>query len=170
MDSSKLDAAAIDEIEPFTQELTGIVKVMQVQLATETCILDGTEVPTREDIVIPPPEDPEAVLRAMTGQNELSGGETKECQWNNVSETGYWTIDLTQNSTLESSNSASIAELFNQNCPIPQSVGPWSLVSMNSCEGKSDACGCVTGATNEPCACMEQTINVPMAGTPNEEK
>ena len=91
MDSSSLDATYIDEIEPFTVELTGIVQDMQIRLATEIRILEGTEEMTREDILIPPPADPEAVLRELTGQNELSGVETKEDQWSNASANGCWT-------------------------------------------------------------------------------
>ena len=170
MDSSKLDAAYLDEIEPFTEELTGIVRDMQALLATETRILEGTELPQREAIVIPPPEDPEAVLREIMGQNELSGGETKEGQWTNASAIGCWTTAPTHISTLESNSSACIAELFSQSCPIPQSSEVSLPVWTGSCEEKSDTCGCGTDASSGSCACMEQTINVPMAGTPNEEK
>lgn len=170
MDSSKLDATYLDEIEPFTCELAAIVRDMQVQMATETRILEGTEDLTREDIVIPPPADPEAVLRELTGQNELSGGETKEDQWKNVSASGCWTTGLTHTSTLESSSSVSIAKLFSQSCPIPQSRDMSLPVWTKSCEGKSDTCGCGTDATSECCDCMVQTINVPMAGIPSEEK
>jgi hypothetical protein len=168
--SSRLDATPLDAIQPFTQNLAEIVHEMQNQLATEMRILEGTEIPAREEITIPPPEDPEAVLRELTGQNELSESETKECQWSNASANGCWTTDPIPGSTLESSSSACIAELFSRNCPIRQSSDLSSSPSMNCSEGKLESCGCETDATNGSCACMEQTINVPMAGTLSEEK
>jgi hypothetical protein len=170
MDSSKLDAAYLDEIEPFTEELSGIVRDMQVLLATETRILEGTEDLTREEIVIPPPEDPEAVLRELTGQNELSGGETKECQWSNASANGCWTTGHTHDCIREFATSASTAAPSSLSYPMAQSSEVSLPVWTNSSEAKSDSCGCGTDATSESCACMEQTINVPTVGMPSEEK
>jgi len=170
MDSSKLDATYLDEIEPFTVELAAIVREMQTQLATETRILEGTDLPPREEITIPPPADPEAVLREITGQNELSGGETKECQWSNASANGCWTTGRIHGCIPELNTSASTVALSSPTYPIPQSSEVLLPVWTNCFEGKSESCGCATGATNESCDCMVQTINVPMAGTPSEEK
>lgn len=170
MESTKLDAAYLDEIEPFTTQLTDIVRDMQTQLVTETRILEGTEQLFREDIVIPPPADPEAVLRELTGQNELSGGETKEDQWSNVSRNGCWTIDPTRDCIPEFGSSVSTATPSNLNCPTPRSSAPLFRVLMSSSEETSAVCGCGTDATSESCDCMVQTISVPMAGTPSEEK
>lgn len=167
---SSTDGTMIDEIEPFMEELTGIVKEMQQLIPTETKILEGTDMPDREDIVIPRPENPEAILAAISGKNELSQGETKEDQWSSASPNGCLTTAPTHTSTFASSNSAFTAALFNQNCPIRRSNAASSPISQMSSEEMSGVCGCVTGVTNELCACMEQTISVPMAGTPNEEK
>lgn len=168
--SSRLDATYIDEIEPFTQELEGIVKEMQEKLATETRILEGTEDLTREDIIIPPPIHPEETLAILTGKNELSGGETKESQWTSDLLNGCSTTDPTLVSMLESNSSACIAELFNQNCPIPPSNEKSLPVLTRFYGERLESCGCGIDATNESCACMEQTISVPMVGMPSEEK
>ena len=170
--SSRLDATYIDEIEPFTTELTGMVIEMQDKLAVETRILEGTELPNREDVIIPPPVDPEQTLAILTGKtkNELSEGETKEEQWSSDLLSGCSTTDLIPISTLELNSSACIADLFDRNCPIQPSVVRLLPALTHSFAEKLESCGCETGATNESCACMEQTINVPMVGTPNEEK
>ena len=170
--SSRLDATYIEDIEPFSEELSGIVVEMQEKLTTETRILEGTEDLTREQIIIPPPINPEETLAILTGKskNELSSGETKEDQWNSVLLNGCSTTDLIPISTLESNSSACIADLFNRDCPIQPSVVRLLPASMYSFGATLEGCGCETDATNESCACMEQTINVPMAGTPSEEK
>jgi hypothetical protein len=167
---SSTDGTPLDEIEPFMEELTGIVKEMQQLIPTETRILEGTEMPIREDIVIPPPKNPQAILEALTGKNELSQGETKEDQWSNASPNGCLTIDRIRVYTRESDNSACIADLFNRSCPIRRSNAASSPMLTSSCEEMSGGCGCAIDVTKEHCACMEQTISVPMAGTPSEEK
>ena len=168
--SSRLDATYIDQIEPFTAELEGIVKEMQEKLATETRILEGTEVPDREVIIIPPPINPEETMAILTGKNELSGGETKEGQWSSDLLSGCSTTDPTLISTLESNSSACIVDLFVRNCPIPPSTVRLLPVLTRSFGVTLEGCGCGTGATNESCDCMVQTISVPMVGTQSEEK
>ena len=168
--SSHLDATYIDEIEPFTKQLTGIVVEMQEKLVTETRILEGTEVIDREDIIIPPPINPEETLAILTGKNELSGAETKESQWSSDLLSGCSTTDPTLISMFESNSSACIADLFNQNCPIPPSDERSLPASMRFYKETLESCGCGTDATNESCDCMVQTISVPMVGTPSEEK
>jgi hypothetical protein len=166
--SSRLDATYIEDIEPFTEELSGIVVEMQEKLATETRILEGTEDLTRETIIIPPPINPEETLAILTGKNGLSEGETKEEQWSNVLLNGCSTTDPILISMFESNSSACIADLFNRDCPIPPS-DERSLPLLTRFSGATlESCGCGTDATNESCACMVQTINVPMAGTPSE--
>ena len=168
--SSRLDATYIDEIQPFTQQLTGIVVEMQDKLATETRILEGTEDISREDIIIPPPINPEETLALLTGKNELSGIETKDSQWSSDLLSGCSTTDPTLISMFESNSSACIVDLFNRNCPIPPSDERSLHVSTRFYKETLESCGCGTDAMNESCACMEQTISVPMVGTPNEEK
>lgn len=160
----------IETIEPFTEELTGIVKEMQEKLVDETKMLEGTEMLEREDIVIPPPENPEEILAQLTGKNELSGDETKDDQWTNASQNGLWTTDPILTSMPESSSSATTARCSSLRCPTRRSRELSSPESTNCCEGKSDDCGCETDATSESCACMVQTISVPTVGTPSEEK
>jgi hypothetical protein len=168
--SSRLDATYIEEIEPFTEELAVIVKEMQEKLVVETRILEGTEAIDREDIIIPPPMNPEETLAILTGKNELSGGETKESQWSSDLLSGCSTTDPILISMFESNSSACIADLFNRDCPIPPS-DERSLPLLTRFSGATlESCGCGTDAMNESCACMVQTINVPMVGTPSEEK
>jgi hypothetical protein len=143
----------LDAIEPFTVELTGIVDTMQEELAKEVRLLEGVDVPEYAPL-----------------ENEHLDSETKECQWSNASANGCWTTDRTHACTPELSTSVSIAEPSSLIFPTEQSSGLSSLRSMNCSEGKLERCGCGTDATNESCACMEQTINVPMAGTLSEEK
>ena len=168
--SSRLDATYIEEIEPFTEQLAEIVKDMQEKLTTETRVLEGTEIIDREDIIIPPPLHPEETLAILTGKNELSGGETKESQWSSDLLNGCSTTDPTLISMFESNSSACIADLFNRNCPIPPSDERLLPALTRYCGATLESCGCGTDAMNESCACMEQTINVPMVGTPSEEK
>jgi hypothetical protein len=168
--SSRLDATYIEEIEPFTEELAVIVGEMQEKLATETRILEGAEDITREDIIIPPPVNPEETLAILTGKNELSGGETKDSQWSSDLLNGCLTTDLIPISMFESNSSACIADLFDRSCPIRPSAVRLLPALTHSCGETLEGCGCETGATSEPCGCMEQTISVPMVGTPSEEK
>jgi hypothetical protein len=166
--SSELSGTPLDAIEPFTEELTGIVAEMQEKLGSETKLLEGTETLTREDIRIPLPDDPARILAIL--KNELSDGKTNEEEWKSPSQSGCWTTDPTPTFTLESSSTACIAELFSQDSPIPRSNAASSDMWTGSCEEMRGDCGCETDATNGPCACMEQTISVPMVGTPSEEK
>lgn len=162
--------ADIESIEPFTEELTGIVKEMQVKLVDETKILEGTELLEREDIIIPAPENPEEILAQLTGKNELSGGETKDDQWTNGSQNGLWTTDPILASIPESSNSATTARCSSLRCPTRRSNELLSPESTNYCKESLDASGCEIDAMSGCCACMVQTISVPTAGTPSEEK
>jgi hypothetical protein len=57
--------ATIHKIERHQIELGKIVEKMQRDLMNEGKILEGTEIPEREDIVIPPPENPEEVLKQI---------------------------------------------------------------------------------------------------------
>jgi hypothetical protein len=155
--SSELAGTPLDAIEPFTEELAGIMVEMQEKLASETKLLEGSEIPEREEIIIP-------------RKNELSDEDAKEDQWMSVSLNGSSTTDPTHTLILESSSSACIADLFVQDCPIRQSSVRCTDMLIESCEGTSEGCGCVTGAMNAPFVCTEQTINVPTVGTLNEEK
>jgi hypothetical protein len=148
----------LDEIEPFTQELTGIVETMQEKLSSETKILEGTM----------PTPDYDLVRDAL--QNELSIPKLTEEQWTMHLRNGYLTTDLTPTSTPASSSSSSTAEPSNPPSGTPVS-GHWCKdVPTGSCNPRSGGCGCETDASNECCDCMVQTINVPTVGMPSEEK
>lgn len=146
--------ADLEKIEPFTSELTSIVDTMKEQLATETRILEGTEVPVYKPLA----------------QNELSFSETKEDQWNSVSPNGFSTIAHTLTLEPVSNTSPSFAELFNQDCPIQRSREKSQPAQTVFSEGKWDASGCETGAMDECSECTVPTISEPTLGTPNEAK
>jgi hypothetical protein len=149
---------SLEDIEPFTQELTGIVETMQEKLSTETKILEGS---------MPVPDY--TAMRASL-ENELSIPKLTEEQWrtsllNGSSRTGLTLISIPASSSSSCFVEASSLGLDTLSCTSVSCSAP-----MSSCEGKSDDCGCATDASNESCACMVQTINVPMAGMPSEEK
>ena len=142
----------IDSIEPFTNELTEIVEKMKEDLAQEARILEGTDVPD----YIP------------LGQNELSTIETKEDQWNASSLNGCSPNDPIHASTLVSNSFCTNLNDPSMNIPEPE---PRCMASCsNSCEGKSDACGCATDATDESSVCMVPMISEQMLGTPSDLK
>lgn len=148
----------LDDIEPFTQELTGIVETMQEKLSSETKILEGTM----------PMPDYDVVRDAL--QNELSIPKLTEEQWRTSLGNGSLTTDPVLISMFGSSSSSSTAEPSNPPLDTPV-CGNWcSKLPTDCCKAKSDDCGCATDASNECCACMVQTINVPTVGMPSEEK
>lgn len=146
----------LEEIEPFTQELTGIVVTMQEKLSTETRILEGS-------MTTP---DYGALRQAL--ENELSIPKLSEEQWRTHCPNGSSTTDLTLTSTLASSSSSCSAVPSVPVSDTPASVG-WLLKPPTSFfEATSGGCGCATGASSESCDCTVQTINVPTVGMPNE--
>jgi hypothetical protein len=145
----------LDAIEPFMQELTGIVDTMKEELANETRILEGTLEPVYSEVV---------------EENELSGGETKEDQWTNDLRSGFLTTVLTPISMPGSSSSLSTARHSSPVSPTLASGGVCMMSLTAFCEGKSDVSGCATDATNECSVCMVPTISEPTLGMPSEEK
>lgn len=148
----------LDEIEPFTTELTGIVETMQEKLVSETKILEGS-MPL-----------PNYVSVRTSLENELSIPKLTEEQWRTHFPSGSSTTDLTLISIPASSSSSCFVEASSLGLDTQPCVERSFSMPTNCCEGKSDDCGCATDASNECCACMVQTINVPMAGMPSEEK
>ena len=63
--------AELSEIDGHQTELGGIVEQMWEDMANECVVLEGTYIPEREDIIIPPPENPEDVMRQIQ-ENEFS--------------------------------------------------------------------------------------------------
>ena len=140
----------LDAIEPFTTELTGIVDKMKEELANETRILEGTDVPEY--------------------QNELSDDEAKIDQWRSVLPNGSWTTGLTHTSTHESSNSCCFVRHNSPVSPTPN-YGPMCSHSLSPSWGPTLAdCGRETVATSECSECTVPMINELTLGTPNEEK
>jgi hypothetical protein len=148
----------LDEIEPFTQELTDIVVTMQEKLSTETKILEGT---------LPTPDY--GVVR-QTLENELSIPRLTEEQWRTLCPSGSSTTVPALASTPESNTLSCSAEASNPVSDTPAS-GSWcSNLPTDCCKETSGDCGCETGVSSECCACTVQTINVPMVGMPSEER
>jgi len=57
--------ADLEAIADHQTELGGIVEQMWRDMENETKLLEGTEIPEREEIVIPKPENPEEVLKQI---------------------------------------------------------------------------------------------------------
>ena len=142
--------ADLDAIEPFTAELTGIVDKMKEELANETRILEGTDIPEY--------------------QNELSEGETKEGQWTTDLPSGFSTIVLTPISMRGSSNLPCSARPNSPVSPTLGCAGRFCERSTGSSWVMSDGCGCGTVAMNESSECTVPTISEPTPGTPSEAK
>ncbi len=145
--------AGLDEIDPFTAELTDIVDKMKEELANEARILDGTDVPEYAPL-----------------ENELSEGETKDDQWTSALRNGCLTI-------------VRIPTCADASNTLPCSVRPNSPVSPTNAFGQrlsppQDAsslemlveCGSVTDVTNAFSECTVPTISEAMLGTPSEVK
>lgn len=145
--------AALNEIEPFTQELEAIVETMKEQLANERRILEGTDIPEYTPI-----------------ENELSQGETKDDQWTNDLRNGCWTIVRIPTS-VDVSNTLPCSVRHNSPVsPMLASGVKCCLSGTGSCVATSGDCGCVTDVTNVSSECTVPMISVPMPGTQSEEK
>ena len=142
--------ADLDAIEPFTSELTGIVDKMKEDLANETRILEGTEVPEY--------------------QNELSEGKLSEEEWRNFLLNGSSrTVRILTSIPGSSSSSCSVRH----NSPVLDTAdcdGKFCERSTPCSWATSDGCGCVIDATNESSECTVPMISEPMPGMPSEEK
>lgn len=143
--------AEIDEIEPFTNDLIAVVDKMKEKLMLEKRILEGTDVPEYKE-------------------NELSPTKLTEEQWKNASQSGSLITDPIHISTHGSNSSSPFAELLNLQQVTAALSAKYGAQQLGSCQGMLDDCGCETGAMNECCDCMEQTINVPTDGMQNEVK
>ena len=144
----------LDAIEPFTEELTGIVDKMKEELANEKRILEGVDIPEYTPL----------------DQNELSQSETKEDQWKSSSLFGCSTTVPTRTSTPDSSTSSCIAR---HNSPVSDILGSARCscpLQTPSWQGTWVDCGCVTDAMNECSECTVPMISELTPGTPSEEK
>jgi hypothetical protein len=143
--------AEIDQIEPFTTELTEVVDAMKEELLNEKRLLEGTDVPEYNE-------------------NELSNFNPLEQQWKSDSPNGCSTTDPTLTSTQDSNILSGFAELFNRNCPMPQLRSRSTNSPTSSCSENSAASGNETDAMNESSECTVPMTSELMLGTPNEEK
>ena len=142
--------ADLDEIEPFTVELTDIVDKMKEDMVNETRILEGTAVPE------------------YSAENGLSSSETKEDQWTTNLPSGFLPIDRIHTSTPESN---SLPAALNQ--PINNTPEPgerFTALSNAFSKVMSDDSGCATDVTNESSDCMVPMISEAMLGTPSDPK
>jgi len=143
--------AEIDQIEPFTTELTEVVDAMKEELLNEKRILEGTDAPEYKE-------------------NELSNLNPIEEQWKNDSPNGCSITDPTLTSTHDSNSLSDFAELFNQNCPIPSLRRQSTYSHKSSCSETLDDCGNETDAMNEFSECTVPMTSELMPGMPNGEK
>ena len=149
--------ADLDQIEPHTRELGKAVNEMQQKLVTEVRLLEGTEV------------DSYLTVRAAL-ENELSTTKLTEEQWKSALLNGCSTTDPTPDSSEDSVSLSHFAGLLNHDCRFVFLSNRSTPSPTNSCSGKSDECGCETGAMNVYCECMERTTSGQRPGTPNEVK
>ena len=149
--------AELSEIEPHTRELGKVVEEMKQKLVTEVRVLEGIEI--------------ESYLSVRTAlENELSTTKLTEEQWKSALPNGCSITDHSQDSKEESEISSCFAGLLSHDCRFVYLSNRSTPSSTNSCSGKSDVCGCETGATNVCCECMERTTSGQRPGTPSEVK
>lgn len=69
-----LQGAELELIEGHTKETQKMIEKMLEELPHEKRILEGTEIPPREDIIIPKPteEEVEKFMNSLYKKNELS--------------------------------------------------------------------------------------------------
>ena len=142
--------AYIDEIEPFTIELTDIVDKMKEEMVNETRILEGTAVPE------------------YSAENGLSNNETKEDQWRTNLPSGFLPIDRIHTSTPESNNLPAVLNQPAGNIPEPDER--FTALSNAFSKVMSDDSGCEIGATNESSVCTVPMISEQTDGTPSVPK
>jgi hypothetical protein len=143
--------ASLDEIEPFTMELTQVVDTMKEELANEKRILEGTDVPEYKE-------------------NELTIVKITEEQWKNALQSGSLTTDPIHTSTPVSDSLFGSAEPLNLDsldAALPDSS---EILFRRSCWARSEDCGTETDAMNECSECTVPTTSEPTDGTPSEAK
>ena len=142
----------LDAIEPFTTELTGIVDKMKEELANETRILEGTDVPEYQP------------------QNELSEEKISEEEWRSILHNGSSrTVRLLTSTPVSSTLSSSarpnspMLDIVDFDANSYKSSTPsWRVISGD--------CGCEIDAMNECSECTVPMISEPTPGTPSEAK
>lgn len=155
--------ASIEDIAPFTSELTGTVLKMKEAMVEECKILEGTSLPEygKGDWALPTYPPPE---------NELSHATTPQGQWRNVLQNGFLTIVRTLNSTTESSSSVFTAVPLLPTSPTGSSDERYTACSTPSCSKRLDDCGNETVAMNESSECTVPMISEQTDGMRSEAK
>lgn len=143
--------ASLDEIEPFTTELTDVVDKMKEELANEKRLLEGTDVPEYKE-------------------NELTIVKITEEQWRNALQSGSLTTDPIHTSTPVSGNLSDSAEPLNLDSLGDILHESYTTLFRSSCSERLDVSGTEIDATNECCECTVPTTSAPMDGTPSEER
>jgi hypothetical protein len=147
----------LDEIEPFTQQLSEIVAEMQKQLVNETRILEGTA----------PPEYEKERIQL---ENELSRERLTEEQWKNALQNGFLITVPTLTSMPDSNNFLYTANLSDQSYHSEPSEGKSGESPENSCLEELVECGYGTAQWNVYSVSTDRMISELKPGTPNEEK
>ncbi len=140
----------LDAIEPFTAELSGIVDKMKEELANETRILEGTDVPEYQP------------------QNELSEEKLSEEEWRSILHNGSSrTVRLLTSTPVSSTLSSSarpnspMLDIVDFDANSYKSSTPsWRVISGD--------CGCEIDAMNECSECTVPMTSELMLGMPNE--
>lgn len=141
--------ADLDAIEPFTTELMAIVDDMKERLASETRVLEGTDVPEYKE-------------------NELSQPRLTEEQWKAHFESGCSTTARIHTSTPESSSSFSTAKPLSLESAIADLNAIYTLPSIVS--RTLNDYGIETDAMNEFSECTVPMTSEPTPGTPSDLK
>ena len=143
--------ASLDEIEPFTTELTTVVDKMKEELVNETRVLEGTDVPEYKE-------------------NELSQSKPTEEQWKSDSLNGFSTTDPTHVSTFASDSLSAFVAPLSLDSPSAISRESFMKSCNVSCSVRSGGCGIEIDATNESCECTVPMTSEPTDGTQSEAK
>lgn len=144
----------LNEIEPFTHELFGIVDKMKIVFADEKPILQGTEVP-----VYKPFEE-----------NEIQFDKSKPESWMMPLDHGSLRAGLIPALIPDSNTLSCTAKPSNQNCHTVGCDAKSSNPQTDCFKETSEGCGCATDAMNESSDCTVPMISEQMDGTPSEEK
>ena len=181
--------ADIEAEQVFQYELHGIVDDMKVKLVDEKKILEGTLNPeygkgewrvmhierVEGDIFQKEPTWPYAGPQDMEygkgeWKNELSQSNHVEEQWKSDSRNGFSTTDLTPISIPDSSSSSFTVEESSPSFPTVLLRRQSTTLLDGSWVARPVVSGAETVVMSASFECMEQTINVPMAGMLNEER
>lgn len=162
----------IEEEHKFQEELHGIVDKMKEDLVHEKKILEGTLEPeyNPNEVKIEKFVEGESFTTNQFVQNELSKSNSEYKQWMLDCMNGSSKTDHTHISSDELSTSSCTAKPSNQVLDTRDYDEKYPEPSTILCPEISVSYGKEIGPLNEQFDSMVQMINVPMLGTPSEEK